>query len=151
MLLYAEVYNDEWSMCVCSSVYCDSFLVQYFLAQLTGCKKISLYGESYEYVEAYDVYNGIWSMHVCRCLDCGNLFLHNIYGAVDRLAWIGDPNRKSGAKFSSYVESYKHIWNVCAYMYPIVTVGAIIFGQSPKGQDCLNYPWLSCRLHINQN
>ena len=34
--LYVEVYNDVWSVLGCRYADCDSFFVQYSLAQLIG-------------------------------------------------------------------------------------------------------------------
>ena len=52
--------------------------------------------------------------------------------AVDRLAWIGHPNRQSDTKMSLYVESYQNVWNVFAYRYSIVTVKGISSGAYIK-------------------
>ena len=58
---------------------------------------MSLFVQLYDYIEVYDVYNDVWSMLVCSCIDCDNLFLYNISSAVERLDWIGYPNRKADA------------------------------------------------------
>ena len=63
-----------------------------------------------------------------KCVNYDSFFLHNILWCRQQAVHNKIPLYTDWCKMSPYVESYKHVGNVCVFRYSILRFGAISSG-----------------------
>ena len=96
-------------------------------------------------------------MITCEACMCAGVYIATsyfciiFYGAFDRLAQFGYPNKQAGENISLHIELHENVRKICAYRYPIVIVGAISSGVYVKKQRNVRAFLIDWIVHSHMN